>query len=253
MAVAQANPVGLQLVGRARLAGSLRLPADRAPPTASGGFLFVGHHAGEALNPLTGARGAQRSVDPRRHESERAARISRTCRRRAPRPRGTQHVQVCDGSALPERGPTAKVYRDSHQRPVGYEVLDVTDPAKPLVRRRRSPKTGCRRVRVGSRQSARRTSFSGIAQSGIAYLNGTPQGWRVTRLLQAFDLGNPERRRSTSAISALRAMSRRPPGPFPRRRRSRACTSRSSSATACIWATTAATTACCRSSIATGS
>src|SRR5690606_19233102 len=28
--------------------------------------------------------------------------------------------------------------------------------------------------------------------SGIAYLNGTPEGWRIPRVLQLFDMSNPE-------------------------------------------------------------
>ena len=43
---------------------------------------------------------------------------------------GTQHVQVCDGSALPNAD-DSKVYAIRTNGALSYEVLDVTDPAKP--------------------------------------------------------------------------------------------------------------------------
>ena len=43
---------------------------------------------------------------------------------------GTQHVQVCDGSALPSAD-DSKVYAIRTNGALSYEVLDVTDPAKP--------------------------------------------------------------------------------------------------------------------------
>ena len=43
---------------------------------------------------------------------------------------GTQHVQVCDGSSLPHAD-RAKVYAIRTNGLLSYEVLDVTNPAKP--------------------------------------------------------------------------------------------------------------------------
>ncbi len=45
---------------------------------------------------------------------------------------GTQHVQVCDGSMLPNGDPD-RVYLVRTNGLLGYEMLDVTDPAEPHV------------------------------------------------------------------------------------------------------------------------
>ena len=92
-------------------------------------ILFVGHHAGEALNPATGlieknGLSIVDVTDPSRptyltHFPPTGAAAS-----------GTQHVQVCDGSALPNAD-DAKVYAIRTNGLLSYEVLDVTDPAAP--------------------------------------------------------------------------------------------------------------------------
>jgi hypothetical protein len=77
---------------------------------------------------------------------------------------------------------------------VSYELLDVTDPAAPRFMATIA-ETG-RSSRPESDRGDREThKFQWDCASGIAYLNGTAQGWRVTRVLQAFDLGNPSQPR----------------------------------------------------------
>jgi hypothetical protein len=74
---------------------------------------------------------------------------------------------------------------------VSFELLDVTEPSEAFVVRTVAT-TG---------ESARRDSDRGTREThkiqwdcatGIGYLNGTVDGWRVTRVLQAFDLSDPE-------------------------------------------------------------
>ena len=92
-------------------------------------ILFVGHHAGQALNPATGlieknGLSIVDVTDPTRPTY--LAHFPPT----GPEASGTQHVQVCDGSALPSADDT-KVYAIRTNGNLGYEVLDVTDPAAP--------------------------------------------------------------------------------------------------------------------------
>ncbi|RPI59411.1 MAG: hypothetical protein EHM50_09240 [Lysobacterales bacterium] len=151
-------------------------------------ILFVGHHAGEALNPATGfvERNGLSIVDvtdPARptyltHVPPTGAEAS-----------GTQHVQVCDGRVLPN-GDDTKVYAIRTNGAVSYEVLDVTDPAAPQFL------TTIAETGVSSRPESERGNrethkFQWDCATGIAYLNGTAPGWRVTRVLQAFDLADP--------------------------------------------------------------
>ncbi|HET7925052.1 MAG TPA: hypothetical protein VFL30_09140 [Rhodanobacteraceae bacterium] len=151
-------------------------------------ILFVGHHAGEALNPATGLMEKNGLsivdvTDPARptylaHFPPTGSEAS-----------GTQHVQVCDGSALPN-GDDAKVYAIRTNGNLGYEVLDVTDPAAPKFL------TTIAETGVSSRPESERGNrethkFQWDCPTGIAYMNGTAPGWRVTRVLQAFDVSDP--------------------------------------------------------------
>ncbi len=91
-------------------------------------ILLVGHHAGEALNPATGyleknGLSILDVTDPAKPQY--LAHLPPT----GPEASGTQHVQVCDGSALPSAD-DAKVYAIRTNGNLSYEVLDVTDPAR---------------------------------------------------------------------------------------------------------------------------
>jgi hypothetical protein len=98
-------------------------------------------------------------------------------------------VQVCDGSALPN-GDDAKVYAIRTNGNLGYEVLDVTEPAAPKFL------TTIAETGVSSRPESERGNrethkFQWDCSTGIAYMNGTAAGWRVTRVLQTFDVSDP--------------------------------------------------------------
>jgi len=151
-------------------------------------ILFVGHHAGEALNPATGlieknGLSILDVTDPARPTY--LAHFPPT----GPEASGTQHVQVCDGSALPNAD-DAKVYAIRTNGLLSYEVLDVTDPAAPKF------VTTIAETGVSSRPESERGNrethkFQWDCATGIAYMNGTAAGWRVTRVLQAFDVSDP--------------------------------------------------------------
>jgi hypothetical protein len=151
-------------------------------------ILFVGHHAGEALNPATGliernGLSIVEVTDPSRPTY--LTHFPPT----GPEASGTQHVQVCDGSALPDAD-DAKVYAIRTNGLLSYEVLDVTDPAAPTFL------TTIAETGVSSRPESERGNrethkFQWDCATGIAYMNGTAAGWRVTRVLQAFDLSDP--------------------------------------------------------------
>jgi hypothetical protein len=151
-------------------------------------ILFVGHHAGGALNPATG------------HIEKNGMSILDVTNPAAPQylvhmpptgteASGTQHVQVCDGSALPTAD-DGKVYAIRTNGALSYEVVDVTDPAKPLFVRTIA-ETGVSSRPESERGDRETHKFQWDCATGIAYLNGTAPGWRVTRVLQAFDLANP--------------------------------------------------------------
>ena len=151
-------------------------------------ILFVGHHAGEALNPATGqvevnGLSIVDVTDPA--VPEYLVHVPPT----GAEANGTQHVQVCSGSALPSADPD-RVYLMRTNGTLSYEVLDVTDPHEPQF------VTMIATTGVSSRPESQRGNrethkSQWDCDSGIAYLNGTPAGWRVTRVLQAFDLADP--------------------------------------------------------------
>lgn len=152
-------------------------------------ILFVGHHAGEAMNPLTGVTEVNGMsildvTDPAapvllHHEPPTGTEAN-----------GTQHVQICDGADLPDADPS-KVYLMRTNGLLGYEVFDVTDPANPVFLNTVA-ETGYSSRQESSRGDRETHKSQWDCETGIGYFNGTPEGWRVTRLLQVFDLSNPE-------------------------------------------------------------
>ncbi|MGE4657654.1 MAG: hypothetical protein AAEI08_01855, partial [Gammaproteobacteria bacterium] len=151
-------------------------------------ILFVGHHAGESLNSQTGevevnGMSIVDVTDPT------TPKLLRHVPPTSPA-RGAQHIQICDGSSLPDGNPN-KTYLLRTNGLLSYELFDVTDPTTPRLLKTIA-ETG-RSSRPESSRGTREThKFQWECTTGVAYFNGTPEGWRVTRLLQAFDLSNPE-------------------------------------------------------------
>jgi hypothetical protein len=182
-----AGASGLRLVGQNDLqARSAYQPIVHA--YADRRILFVGHHAGEGLNPATGhieKNGLSILDVTSPTEPIYLVHVPPT----GPEANGTQHVQVCDGSRLP-RGDPSKVYAIRTNGALGYEVLDVTDPAQPQYLRTIA-ETGVSSRPESERGDRETHKFQWECETGLAYLNGTAPGWRVTRVLQVFDLGDP--------------------------------------------------------------
>ena len=146
-------------------------------------IVFVGHHSGEGMNTQSGdvetnGMSVVDITDPTapiylHHEPATGEAPNR------------QHIQVCDGSDLPDGDP-AKTYLAATSGGLGAELLDVTDPANPqfisTIYTTELTDTGRRGTH----------NIFWDCESGIGYLNGTPEGWRITRVLQVWDLGNPD-------------------------------------------------------------
>ena len=129
-ALAQGHPeerLNTQLVGVDDLQ---RRSAYHPLPVEQGGrrILYVGHHAGEALNPLTGRVEVNGTsivdvTDPRRPVYLHHIPATGDAQ-------GAQMVQVCSGADLPgaEPGETYLLRANGNQ---SHEVWDVSDPADP--------------------------------------------------------------------------------------------------------------------------
>jgi uncharacterized protein (TIGR02246 family) len=186
-AAESATSANLRLVGRHDLQGrSAYQPVVHRYGERR--ILFVGHHAGEAMNPATGER-ERNGLSILDVTDSNAPRYLAHVPPTGDEASGTQHVQVCDGSVLP-RADRSRVYAIRTNGALSFEVLDVTDPQRPrfLVT---IAETGTSSRPLSDRGDRETHKFQWDCASGIAYLNGTAQDWRVTRVLQVFDLGDP--------------------------------------------------------------
>ena len=152
-------------------------------------ILFVGQHAGEAVNPMTGQSEVNGLsildvTDP--SSPEMLAHVPPT----GDEASGAQHVQICDGGVLPEGDPE-RVYAVRTNGLLSYELLDVTNPAAPEILTTIA-ETGVSSRPESSRGNRETHKIQWECETGIGYFNGTPEGWRVTRVLQVFDLSRPE-------------------------------------------------------------
>jgi hypothetical protein len=144
---------------------------------------YIGHHGGtdaeaKPLNPLTGKREDNGTsivdvTDPRRP----------TYLSHIPgepglyEAGGAQMVRVCDGKTLPKADPR-KTYMLRTFGNSAHEVWDVSDPAKPALLTRLDGLTGTHKNWWE-------------CDTGVAYLISGAPGWRVHRMTQVYDLGDP--------------------------------------------------------------
>ena len=172
-----------------RLVGAHDLQARSAYqplPVAQGHrrILYVGHHAGEALNPLTGVVEASGTsildvTDP----------ATPTYLHHIPPTgdaQGAQMVQVCSGRQLP-KGDPEKTYLLRANGNQSHELWDVSDPERPRLL---DTVTEMGRTPSGI-QNTHKNWWE--CDTGIAYLIGSLDGWRSQRILQIFDLSDPIR------------------------------------------------------------
>ena len=200
---------------------------------------YVGHHAGEALNPLTGAveRNGTSVVDV----SDPAAPVYLAHIPATGGASGAQMVQMCEGDRLPGAD-AGRFYLLRSNGNRSHEVWDVTDPASPAFVR-----TVAEMGRTPSGEQHTHKNWW-ECDTGVAYLVGTVDGWRAPRILQIFDLADPAAPRRIRDFS-LPGVQPDGADPYPG---DRGCTRRSDWGIASTWRTAPPPTAPCRSSIATG-
>ena len=184
-AVAQSRPsaTNMKLLGYNELEGR---SADQPVIHAQDGswIAYIGHSGGSEANPkplnsLTG-----------KHEDNGTSILDVTDPRRpkylhhipgAPgtdAQGGAQTVQVCDGKTLPKADPK-KTYLLRSFGTSAHEIWDVSKPARPELL-----------ARIEGEQGTHRNSWE--CDTGIAYLASGVSGWRAHRVLQVYDLSNPE-------------------------------------------------------------
>jgi len=142
-------------------------------------ILYVGHHGGKSVNPLTG------------NAEDNGTSILDVTDPRHPKPLfhipgepgsgesgGAQMVRVCAGATLPNAD-KSKFYMLRTFGNLGHEVWDVTDPSKPSLLS--TPAKGLK----GTHKSFWE------CDTGIAYLVSGVEGWRTRRMTQVFDLSDP--------------------------------------------------------------
>lgn len=149
---------------------------------------YMGHHAGEALNPLTGEMQSNGTsivdvTDPQNpvylHHIETSYGAS-----------GAQMVRVCTGDELPG-GEAGKAYllrsNGGFSRATGgsdgnvsHQIFDVTDPGAP------------RFLSLVSEGLVDTHKSWWECDTGIAYIVSGVPGWRVNRMTQVYDLSDPQ-------------------------------------------------------------
>ena len=142
---------------------------------------YVGHHGGEALNPLTGKMEPNGTsivdvTDPKKPKY--LLHLSGEPKEKTGEFGGASMVRVCSGDELPH-GQKGKYYMLRAYGNTRHEMWDVTDPAKPAL---------LNIIEDGLRDTHKNFWE---CDSGIAYLVSGPVGWRVVRMLQVYDLSDP--------------------------------------------------------------
>ena len=163
----------MQLVGRHDLHG--RSAYQPVIQEQDGRWIaYIGHHSGQARNPLTGAVETHGTsivdvTDP----------AHPVYLHHIPGDSGAQMVQTCQGAALPAGN--RKTYLLRANGHVSHEVWEVTDPTTPTLVS--TPLSG---------GSATHKNWWDC-QTGIAYMvyDGRQLGWKTSRLLWVVDLGHP--------------------------------------------------------------
>lgn len=145
-------------------------------------ILYVGHHAGEAVNPLTGDLEVNGTsildvTDP-------AAPVYLRHIPATGMGAGAQMVQVCGGADLPGGDPE-RTYLLRTNGNVSHEIWDVSAPAAPVF-----VTTVAQMGRTPDGEQHTHKNWWECA-TGVAYLVGTRDGWRAPRVIQAFDLATP--------------------------------------------------------------
>jgi hypothetical protein len=143
---------------------------------------YVGHHGGDAMNPMTGKMEPNGTsivdvTDPR--QPKYLFHIPGEPKDDGPgESGGAQMTRVCSGDQLP-KGEKGKYYLLRTYGDVSHEIWDVTDPARP--------------VRITAISEGLRDTHKNFweCDTGIAYLVSGVVGWRTKRMMQIYDLSDP--------------------------------------------------------------
>jgi hypothetical protein len=142
---------------------------------------YIGHHGGEASNPLTG------KVEP---NGKSILDVTNPAQPRylhhipggkgAGEAGGAQMVRACEGKDLP-KGTPGKTYLLRTNGNLAHEIWDVTDPDNPTFV-----------VTVVTGLNGTHKNWW-ECDTGIAYLvsDGRPFGWRSNRMTKIYDLSDP--------------------------------------------------------------
>jgi hypothetical protein len=172
----------MRLVGHHDLQGrSAYQPLTKLNPINDQWYTYVGHHAGEAFNPLTNrvednGTSIVRVTNPRRPRL--VAHIPATDAPGAANQRQAQMVRICNGEDLPN-GDDSKVYLLRSNGNISHEIWDVTRP-----RRARLVTTV-----VDGLRATHKSEWH--CESGMAYLVSGVPGWHTNRMTQVFNLSDP--------------------------------------------------------------
>ena len=149
-------------------------------------ILYVGHHAGQALNPLT--EGSEVNGTSIVDVTDPANPVYLHHIPATGSARGAQMVQVCAGADLPGADPD-KTYLLRANGNVSHELWDVTDPSDPAF--------VTTVAQMGHTPDGQQNTHKNWweCETGIAHLVGTRDGWRAPRVLQVFDLSTPAKPR----------------------------------------------------------
>jgi hypothetical protein len=167
-----------------RLVGSHDLQGRSAyqPLTEQQGnrwIAYVGHHGGNALNPLTG------QIEPNGTSILDVTNPKKPVYlKHIPGPAGAgeaggaQMVRMCPGKTG-VLGTTGKFYLLRTNGTQGHQVYDVTNPANPVLIS----------TPIDGQTDTHKNWWE--CDTGIAYLIGAAPGWRTSRMTQIYDLKDP--------------------------------------------------------------
>jgi len=169
-----AEALNVRFIGHSDLQGR-----DSLQAILKGNFAYIGHHRGEALNPLTGkieANGTSivDAANPRQPKV-----VAHLPGRKGAESRAVQVAHnYFDGKDYLLRNQESSEF-------TGFEVWDITDKANPKMV-----------STIGPLQAAHKSWWD--AKTGYAYLSGTQPGWRGQHLI-IYDLGNPHQPKFVSS------------------------------------------------------
>jgi hypothetical protein len=173
----------MRLVGHHSLdARSAYQPLTKRNAVNGRWYTYVGHHAGEAVNSLTGdvePNGTSILDVTRPRRPRLVAHIPPTQSPGVPLQRQAQMVRVCNGVDLPDADDD-KVYLLRSNGNVSHEIWDVTDPREATL--------------VSTPSSGLTATHKNYwdCESGLGYLVSGPPDWNTNRMTQVFDLSDPE-------------------------------------------------------------